>query len=63
MTETKTSEALLNALRNAAAHKPTAEELNRQRVSYIMGFLDSKSAVTRAEVEAVLAEHEGRKAS
>ena len=59
MAELKTNEALLRALKVASTRKPTAEELHRQRVSYIMGTLKETSGVTRDRVERVLAEQEG----
>jgi hypothetical protein len=61
VTELKTKESLLSALRQAAAQTPTPEELHRQRVSFIMGALKHTSDVTRARVEEVLAQQEGRK--
>ena len=39
MTNVKTSPSLLEALRKAANGEPTAEEIFRQRVSFIMGTL------------------------
>lgn len=63
MEQLKTRESLLSALRQASVRTPTAEELQKQRISFIMGSLNSESSVTRAQVEEVLAEHEGRKAS
>jgi hypothetical protein len=61
MTELKTDASLLSALLLASSNAPTSEELQRQRVSFIMGAISDKSGVTRARVEEVLAEHEGRK--
>jgi hypothetical protein len=62
MTDLKTSDSLLDALKRAAAYKPTAEELERQRVSFILGSLREESTVTRERVQEVLAQQEGRKA-
>ena len=59
----KTNEALLRALKVAALAKLTAEEIHRQRVSFIMGSLKETSGATRAQVESVLKEQEGRKIS
>jgi len=59
MTELKTQESLLSALRRASSHTPTAEEMKRQRVSFIMGALKAGSDVTRDRIEEVLAEQEG----
>jgi hypothetical protein len=61
MTDLKTSESLLSALRRAAT-TPSAEEIEQQRVSFIMGSLSERSSVTRARVQEVLAQQEGKKA-
>jgi hypothetical protein len=61
MTELKTSELLLAALEEASKRELTAEELNKQRVSFIMGSLKESSTVTRSRFEEVLAEQEGKK--
>jgi hypothetical protein len=58
----KTERSLLGALHRASTRTPTAEELRKQRVSFIMGSLKESSGVTRARVEQVLSEQEGRKA-
>jgi hypothetical protein len=63
VTELKTKRSLLNALERASSSTPTAEELRKQRVSFIIGSLKESSGVTRARVEQVLSEQEGRKAS
>jgi hypothetical protein len=62
MTDLKTSESLLSALRRAATRTPSAEEIEQQRVSFIMGSLSERSSVTRARVQEVLAQQEGKKA-
>ena len=63
MTELKTNPSLLDALQKASAQPPTAEEIESQRVSFIMGALKHDSPVTRAQVQNVLAKQEGRKGS
>ncbi|PDS68068.1 hypothetical protein CO651_31320 [Rhizobium phaseoli] len=63
MTDLKTDEALLKNLRTAASRKLTAEELYKQRVSFIMGSLSDSSTVTRAQVTKALADIEGRKSA
>ena len=60
MSDLRTNDALLRALKIASEKQPTPEELFRQRVSYIMGIV--KGDITRARVEGVLAEQEGKKA-
>jgi hypothetical protein len=61
MTNLKTEESLLRKLRRAATQVPTAEELEKQRVSFVMGSLGRKSTATRAQVEEMLAKQEGKK--
>lgn len=61
MTDLKTSESLLKALRNSATRVPTAAELEKQRVSFVMGSLGQNSTATRAQVEEMLAKQEGKK--
>lgn len=61
MTELKTNEDLLKALRNSATRVPTAEELEKQRVSFVMGSLGRKSTATRSQVQEMLAKQEGKK--
>ncbi|AVH40555.1 hypothetical protein G6M70_14085 [Agrobacterium tumefaciens] len=63
MTDLKTKESLLKSLRAAADRKLTAEELYKQRVSFIMGSLSDSSTVTRAQVTKALADIEGRKSA
>ena len=62
MDDLHTKESLLRALKVASARPLTAAELQRQRVSYILGILKDDSGITRARVEEVLAEQEGKKA-
>jgi hypothetical protein len=61
MPELKTDEALLRALERAAARPLTEKEIHSQRGSFIMGTIKDNSTITRARVERVLAEQEGRK--
>jgi glutamine synthetase adenylyltransferase len=63
MTTLKTDERLLQALRESSTRALTAQELDRQRVSFIMGSLSTDSAVTRAQVKEILDRHEGVKAA
>ncbi len=60
MTNLKTREKLLNALKDASKREITPEQLHNQRISFIMGSLDEDSRVTRAQVQQVLARQEGR---
>lgn len=61
MTDLKTDGALLRALEEAARRRPTADELDEQRVSFIMGSLGESSTVSRERVTEILAAHEGRR--
>jgi hypothetical protein len=61
MTNLKTRESTLQALEKASRRPPTAEEIKKQRVSFIMGSLNRDSHVTRAQVQDLLAEQEGVK--
>jgi hypothetical protein len=61
MTDLKTNESLLSALRAATTRTPTAEELNKQRVSFIIGTLKESSGVTRSKVQEVLDKQEGKR--
>ena len=63
MTDLKTRESLLEALRNASQHAITEDELRKQRVSFIMGSISEGSGMTRARVEELLDKQEGRKVS
>ena len=57
----RTPEALLSELRRAANAKPSVEELQKQRISFIMGTLKDQSNITRAKIADVLKQQEGSK--
>ena len=59
MTELRTKPELLRALQQASRHRLSANELKKQRVSFIMGGLSEKSGVTRSRVKEVLEAQEG----
>jgi hypothetical protein len=61
MNELKTKESLLSALRAATTRALTAEELAKQRVSFIIGTLKEGSGVTRSKVQEVLENQEGKR--
>jgi hypothetical protein len=63
MTELKTKESILEALEKAAGQRLTPEEIQKQRISFVMGSLDAKSPITREKVEKLLAEQRGFKAA
>lgn len=61
MTNLKTNEALLRALKEASSRQISPEELKNQRISFIMGTVHPHSEITRDRVREVLAEQEGKK--
>lgn len=61
MTALKTDERLLSALRDAARRELTAEKVERQRISFIMGTIKPGREITRADVQNILYKHEGSK--
>lgn len=61
MTDLKTPQYLLDALRDAGARPVGPEELHAQRVSFIMGSVKAESGITREQVQQVLAKQEGAK--
>lgn len=63
MGDVKTNAKFLEELRSSAGRAMTAEEIRRQRESFIMGSVSDKSSMTREQVRRILDEREGRKAS
>ncbi len=61
MTKIKTQPDLIRALKKAASLELSADDVHRQRVSFVMGTLKEKSDITRAKVEQVLAKQDGRR--
>ena len=62
MTELKTKASTLRALEDAVRRPLTSEEIEKQRVSFVMGSLDAESSMTREKVERLLAEQRGEAA-
>jgi hypothetical protein len=58
----KTNAALLEALKRASVRGPTADEVAKQRLSFVMGSLKTTNEITRAEVQQILNQQEGKKA-
>ena len=56
----RTDPTLLDALKKAAAYKPSERELEQQRISFVMGTVKTSNSITRAEVRKILAQHEGK---
>jgi hypothetical protein len=57
----KTDEALLQALRAAASRRLTPDEIQRQRVSFVVSSLKNMNSISRERVRDMLEEQEGRK--
>ena len=56
----RSSEQMLDALRNAAGGDMTADEVLQQRVSFVFGSIDPDNGVTRERVRELILEGEGR---
>jgi hypothetical protein len=54
MPELKTDPALLEALERQSNRRPSRDQLESQRISFIMGSLSEESDLTREEVQSVL---------
>lgn len=63
MTSLQTDQTLIDRLKLAASVELTAEELQKQRISFILGSLKDDSTVTRSRIREVLAEREGKKSA
>ena len=63
MTTVKTDPKLLEALREAAKQKMTAEQRRRQMVSGVMSMIDDDSDITRADVEKMISDKYGLEAA
>jgi len=55
----KTSQALLDRLRAAAHRQAAPADVEKQMVSYIMGFVKDTSNVTESRIREVLARQKG----
>ncbi|MFT7594076.1 MAG: hypothetical protein ACI8R4_001394, partial [Paracoccaceae bacterium] len=51
MLSIQTDPALLAALKKAAGRRLSAEQLHRQKISFIMGSLNDESTITRDRIE------------
>lgn len=59
MGELKTDEGLLRALQRAASQDLTADEVRRQRISFVVGSLKDSNTVSKERVRSVLDKQEG----
>jgi hypothetical protein len=56
----KTDPALLRAIQEASVKKPTAEDLRKQRISFIYSSLHQASGITRDRIVKMLDDQEGK---
>jgi hypothetical protein len=61
MTDLHTNEALLLKLKASASKTLTADDILKQRISYVMGTLKADGPATRERVRAVLSFQDGNK--
>lgn len=55
----KTDAHLIQAIEAAAQRRPTTDEVQRQRVSFIMGSVSQSDHLTKSRIQAVLADQNG----
>jgi hypothetical protein len=60
MTDLRTDERLLAALQQSATMTPPADQIERQRLSFVMGALPMDSDVTREDVRELLDRQKGQ---
>jgi hypothetical protein len=63
MTNLQTNQDLLRRLRTASKRPLSADEVRKQRVSFVLGALGSQTDVTREKVQKVLNDQEGKKSA
>ncbi|WFS06239.1 hypothetical protein [Methylobacterium sp. 391_Methyba4] len=59
MTELRTDPAVLSALRRVTRRNPSPEQIEQQRLSFVMGVLPESNDMTREEVREVLDRQRG----
>lgn len=61
MTNLRTNEALLKALTESSTRTPAMDQLDKQRLSFVMGALPEDNDMTREQVQSALERQEGRR--
>ncbi len=61
MPDIKTEQRLLAALKSAATTQLTSAEMQKQRISFVMGMIGDKSTVTREQVKNIVEKQEGKR--
>jgi len=62
MTNLSTDARLLALLKEVSGRPLSAEEVKKQKISYVMGFVGEKSGVTKERVSEILVRQEGEAA-
>jgi hypothetical protein len=60
MVFTKTEKGLLKSLERETRRHLTSSQVEKQRLSFVMGSMPSKGTITRDEVKNILDSHNGR---
>ncbi len=61
MPDIRTDETLLKELEAKSSKTPSFDQLDKQRLSFVMGVLPEENEMTREEVQSALEQQEGRK--
>lgn len=56
----KTNDSLLNDIKTAAQQEVTRADIEKQRISYVYGFMGHESTITRSEVKRLMEKQEGK---
>jgi len=59
----RASASALESLNRLSANVPGHDELEQQRLSFVMGSLKSSNEITKAKVQEILNQHEGKRNS
>lgn len=60
MLNLRTDPRLLDALKSASMRYPSVDQIERQRLSFVMGTLSTANHMTRQDVKKIIDLHEGR---
>ena len=61
VTDLHTNDDLLKALRASSSRELSADQIEMQRLSFVIGSLDEENDMTREEVQSVLNRQDGRR--
>ena len=63
MPELRTNESLLSALKKATSPSPSQSQVEKQRLSFVMGALPTDNNMTREQVQQILDQQRGATAA